>query len=502
MSPAPHAPPPKDTAVPKSPARKGPKDILGRTPGKGNADSKPVTVERNHFDAKALSAWAVNIAVGCSHGCRFCYVPAAQRIGSDGAGVTAGTGGTTKRFTVTQLRGSGTAFADRIRRTAQPIDKKIAAHLGATKPLLDAWAPPVRPSKDLLDGLVDAVNAFASTDALEGEVLRQYHDEIRPPHRGLRDAIREHGILDPDLNWGSYALLRKWDPEKFLRSVQKAERTDPDALPADGNRAVMFCTTTDPFQSFGAQPGEDLSDRSSGLDRDLLRGYRRRIMVEALDIIRTTSTLRVRILTRGQPSDAEWAAMAAFNSSGRLLFGVSLPTLDDGLRKLYEPLAPSVEARKATLKKARELGIPLYVALAPTYPECDEDDLRATLTYIRGLQPVTIFHEPINLRAENVARMAAHAKKLKRSFDADVFQPWRWPGYAAGQLATVQRLATDLGCINQIHLWPDKSLLSGSSWRALLHEHPGTASSMEFDAYRSWIEGWRNRTSAWPPPRP
>jgi len=33
------------------------------------------TVERNNFVHKALSSFSCNLFVGCSHGCRFCYVP-------------------------------------------------------------------------------------------------------------------------------------------------------------------------------------------------------------------------------------------------------------------------------------------------------------------------------------------------------------------------------------------------------------------------------------------
>lgn len=34
----------------------------------------PATIERNHFLYKSLSSWALNLFMGCSHACRFCYV--------------------------------------------------------------------------------------------------------------------------------------------------------------------------------------------------------------------------------------------------------------------------------------------------------------------------------------------------------------------------------------------------------------------------------------------
>ena len=41
---------------------------------------------------------------------------------------------------------------------------------------------------------------------------------------------------------------------------------------------------------------------------------------------------------------------------------------------------------------------------------CDELDLKTTLQAVAGLDPVTIFHEPINIRAENVERIKAKAQ--------------------------------------------------------------------------------------------
>jgi len=37
----------------------------------------PAVIAANNFKYKSLSNWAFNISVGCSHACRFCYVPSA-----------------------------------------------------------------------------------------------------------------------------------------------------------------------------------------------------------------------------------------------------------------------------------------------------------------------------------------------------------------------------------------------------------------------------------------
>src|SRR5512136_1743619 len=105
----------------------------------------PALIAPNNFVFKSLSNWALNIAVGCSHACRFCYVPSAATI-------------------------------------------------------------------------------------KQGPQLAGY------------------GVDDPDAEWGNYVLLRPWDKKKFLASLRAAETTPHARLKPDGHRAVMFCSTTDPYQ--------------------------------------------------------------------------------------------------------------------------------------------------------------------------------------------------------------------------------------------------------------
>ena len=252
-------------------------------------------ISLNNFVHKSLSNWSLNIAIGCGHGCRFCYVPSSS---------------TNKQA----------------------------------------------------------------------------------------DALSRYGVADPDAEWGSYVLLRPWDETKFLASLRAAENTPITGLNPDGNRAVMLCTTTDPYQVF-RHP--DIT-RAKELTQQALEMVRR-----ALELIRDESTLNVRIMTRSPLARQHFDLYRSFGN--RLLFGMSLPTLRNDLAKVYEPQAPAPSARLATLLKAREMGLNLYVAMAPTYPECDEADLRQTLTAIKLLGPLTIFHEPINIRAENVERIAGQA---------------------------------------------------------------------------------------------
>src|SRR4051812_33077658 len=105
----------------------------------------PAVIRPNNFVYKSLSNWAFNIAVGCSHGCRFCYVPSTATI---------------------------------------------------------KQAP----------------------------------------------ALQKYGVDDPDEEWGNYVLIRQWNEREFLRSLRAADKTPKDRLKPDGNRAVVYCSTTDPYQ--------------------------------------------------------------------------------------------------------------------------------------------------------------------------------------------------------------------------------------------------------------
>lgn len=363
----------------------------------------PAVISPNNFQHKALSDWSLNIAIGCAHGCRFCYVPDVS---------------TNKQ----------------------------------------------------------------------------------------REALATFGVLDPDAQMGEYALLRQWDEKAFLKSLETAQLTPAEELSPDGNGAVIVCSTTDPYQTFGGSTPEKAG---------ILNAARRQMVRRALELILECSTLRVRILTRGTLAIGDFDLYEKFGD--RLLFGMSVPTLNPRLTNLYEPGAPSPDARMRVLREARDRGLHVFVAMAPTPPECDEADLRATLAAIAGLGPETIFHEPINIRAENVARIAARAAEIGVPFRREAFaSTGSWADYAIRQLKQVERIADEMGLLDRLKLWPDPSLAKPSTYVAL-REHafwggnpPGYVAPAarrarserfleDFDAsILPWVQYWHGVRSTWP----
>lgn len=329
----------------------------------------------NNFIFKSLSNWSFNIAVGCSHGCTFCYVPNAATI-------------------------------------------KQAA------------------------------------------------------------ALAPFGVTDPDAQWGRYVLLRQWDEKKFLASLTAAENTPPAQLKPDGNRAVIYCSTTDPYQ---------VIYHPDHLRRKELAKASRHLVRRSLELIRDNSTLNVRILTRSPLARLDFDLFKSFGH--RLVFGMSLPTVCDDLARVYEPKAPAPSQRLATLHAAKELGLHVYVAMAPTYPDSDRDDLAMTLQAIAKLDPITVFMEPINIRADNVRRIEAQAEALGMTLKTDVFASnERWQSYARDALKLVHELAKSYGLSKRLHLWPDRALGSQTSLKAV----PNRAT------YKDWLEKKWSRISEWP----
>ena len=338
--------------------------------------SIPATIERNHFKYKSLSSWALNLFMGCAHGCRFCYV------------------------------------------TDTSTNKQT-------------------------------------------NLLRSY---------GVRDAVED---------WGSYVLVRPWNRTKFMASLEKAEQTHPGLLNADGNRAVFLCSTTDPYQVIrnpDSEECEELNDKAAEVRR------------KALTAILELSTLNVRILTRSPLARQDFDLFKKFGD--RLLLGTSLPTMDDKLRKLYEPDVPHPKQRLKLLTDAHAAGIHTYVAVAPVFPEVGYKGMLEVFKAVKAAKPWTIFMEPVNLRLGIAQRIQERAKKLKIDMDMSIYDGGeKWVQYAIQSLKDAERAAKATGQIDCLHIWPDHEALSRRSV-ANAQDDPA--------AYLKWLRGYWKRVSEWP----
>lgn len=343
----------------------------------------PVVIAPNNFKFKSLSCWAVNAFLGCSHGCRFCYV----------------------------------------------------------------------------------------TDT---SANKQKH------------LLASYGIHDPVADWGNYLLVRPWDEKEFVGSLKKAEKTPQADLNKDGNRAVMFSSTTDPYQ---------VVRNPSAPKQNVLNSMARSNMRRALELILNYSTLNVRILTRSPLAREDFDLFKQFGN--RLLLGVSLPTLDDKLSRLYEPHAPSPKLRLKLLLDAHAEGIPTFAAIAPVFPECGYAGMLDVFNAVKAADPVTLFMEPVNIRLGIAQRIQQEAQKVGREID---MSPYRnednaWSEYAVKALLDAERAAEAAGVRDRLHLWPDHDSLGAAKVvkaQAKVWSHPSGMS------YTEWLASYWNRISEWP----
>jgi len=88
-----------------------------------------------------------------------------------------------------------------------------------------------------------------------------------------------------------------------------------------------------------------------------------------------------------------------------------------------------------------------------------------------------------------VKRIQSHGAELGVKLKTEVFATReQWQDYAVNALQTVERLASELGFANRLHLWPDKSL-----------GNVGVSNRMvEPEEHLRWVRSYWGRISEWP----
>ena len=297
--------------------------------------------------------------------------------------------------------------------------------------------------------------------------------------------LRSYGVSDPVTDWGNYLLVRPWDERAFMKSLRDAESTALSDLNVEGNRAVMFSSTTDPYQVIrGGDP--DKRSMLSTIDRSNMRRSLQRIL--------ENSTLNVRILTRSPLARQDFDLLKQFRN--RLLLGVSLPTLDDDLARLYEPHSPAPKQRLKLLVDAHAEGIPTFVAVAPVFPEVGYDGMLEVFNAVKAVDPFTIFMEPVNMRLGIAERIREEAIKIGKGINMTPYTDNNaWVKYAIRTLRDAERAADAAGVRDRLHLWPDHEALGA----AKVIESQSTAWKHPRDlTYKEWLQSYWNRISEWP----
>jgi DNA repair photolyase len=245
-----------------------------------------------------------------------------------------------------------------------------------------------------------------------------------PILRTSKKQLNDLGIIDPMMEWGSYEITRKDIPEKLEERLSRM-RTWKET--EGGQGIVMF--------SSGCDPCSDTKITNT--------------TVESIKILKKYKK-RVRVLTRSPL----WTNHLEILKDPNIIVGVSLPHLNDEWGRQVETKAPLPSDRYKALMKGKKAGIRLFIAVAPALPMMGLPEFREHLEKIMELEPEVIFYESINGRGANIQRMIesgldfakplTSAKTLAENF----LRQWE----------EIEEAAKQVGCLDRLHIWPDKSL--------------------------------------------
>ncbi|HUR61152.1 MAG TPA: radical SAM protein [Candidatus Thermoplasmatota archaeon] len=139
------------------------------------------------------------------------------------------------------------------------------------------------------------------------------------------------------VRWGRYVIVKRDLPTQLARAVGKSDK-----------HTVYFSTATDPYQ-----PAE----------------REHRITRKCLEVL-VRKDWPVEVLIRSPLVLRDLELLSQFS---QVRVGLSIPTLDDRLRRALEPNAPPIEARLRTLKKVSDAGIKAFANYTPAAPPTTHD---------------------------------------------------------------------------------------------------------------------------------
>ncbi|MFQ6074774.1 MAG: radical SAM protein [Candidatus Bathyarchaeia archaeon] len=165
--------------------------------------------------------------------------------------------------------------------------------------------------------------------------------------------------------WGEFVDVKVNAPQALSRQLVRAKRG-----------LVLVSTVTDPYQPI---------EREYEITRRLLeRLLRHRFPISVL----TKSSMVVR-------------DMDMLREFGECDVGLTITTLDDEVRRVFEPKSPSVEERLAALETLHEGGIRTYAFLGPILPFLTEETLDELLQRLGAIGVERVLVDRLNIKWGN-----------------------------------------------------------------------------------------------------
>jgi DNA repair photolyase len=278
-----------------------------------------------------------------------------------------------------------------------------------------------------------------------------------PAIRTKQAELIQRGVTSPQMDWGEYLFVRENIPEKLedKLSRQRSWRTT-----LSGKGVVLLCSGTDPYQN----------KEVASITRESIK-----VLLE--------HGKRVRILTRSPL----WLQDLDILVHPNVTVGMSIPYLNDNLSRQIEPKAPPPSVRYQAMLKGNAAGCRTYIAMAPTPPHMHRKEFKEHFEKILEVNPEVIFWEPINARGTNGKRMIAAGLK----FAHEITEQKQWAESFINQWHDIESAATEVGCIERLHVWPDLDLTNYVSQEIL-----------EYWWYKPTTERWQGEEAITSSSRP
>lgn len=205
---------------------------------------------------------------------------------------------------------------------------------GLSQTSLDAPADPGRDAYGACK-VVESTGAGGLTDFSMGNTIAGEAWSVNP-YAGCAHACSYCYVPDTiraeRRNWGSYVMVKKDLPTRLAKAMAKSHR-----------HTVYLSTATDPYQPAEAEHC---------------------ITRKCLEVL-ARKDWPIEVLTRSPLVLRDLDLLTQFS---QVRVGLSIPTLDDRLRRTLEPNAPAIPARLRALRRLSDSGIPTFANYTPACP--------------------------------------------------------------------------------------------------------------------------------------
>jgi len=173
-----------------------------------------------------------------------------------------------------------------------------------------------------------------------------------------------HKNIDPR-DWGKIVFVKINASELLRREIRNAERG-----------SILLSSVTDPYQFL---------ERKYELTRRILEIILRK---QFPVVILTKSPLVTRDID-------------LFKEFRNIEVGITITTLSEDIKKIFEPKAPSIKSRLLALKEIVDSGIRNYAFIAPLLPIMSISEIESLLQELKEIKVDRVMVDKLNIKAKN-----------------------------------------------------------------------------------------------------